>query len=279
MIYLVLAIVASMAVAVVMRLSEKHISNNISMLASNYLMCSVLAGAYAGVMQGGLSAPQGLGFAVGLGLVSGVFYLSSFMLYQWNIRVNGVTLSALFMKMGVIVSILTAICFFGEVPKAIQVAGMLIACAAILVIHLEKGSSRVTSGVGLIALFVAGGLTDAMSKVYEELGVASLKNGYLFFTFVAALVLCACVCLYKRQHMTAADFGFGLLIGIPNYFSARFLLYALSQVPAVIAYPTYSVGSIIAVMLVSRVVFGERLSRRQIIALVMILSALVLLNI
>lgn len=278
MIYLTLAIVSSMAVAVVMRLSEKHISNNISMLASNYLMCSVLAGLYAGGLWGSL-AQEGIGFAAGLGLVSGVFYLSSFMLYQWNIRVNGVTLSALFMKMGVIVSILTAICFFGEVPKALQVAGMLIACAAILVIHLEKGSSRVKSGVGLIALFIAGGLTDAMSKVYEELGVSSLKNGYLLFTFVAAFVLCVAICLYKKQKVEAADIGFGLLIGIPNYFSARFLLYALSQVPAVIAYPTYSVGSIVAVMLVSRVVFGERLSRRQIIALVMILVALVLLNV
>lgn len=278
MIYLTLAIVSSMAVAVVMRLSEKRIRNNISMLASNYLMCSVLAGLYAGGLWGGF-AQEGIGFAAGLGLVSGVFYLSSFMLYQWNIRVNGVTLSALFMKMGVIVSILTAICFFGEVPKALQVAGMLIACAAILVIHLEKGSSRVKSGVGLIALFIAGGLTDAMSKVYEELGVSSLKNGYLLFTFVAAFVLCVAICLYKKQKVEAADIGFGLLIGIPNYFSARFLLYALSQVPAVIAYPTYSVGSIIAVMLVSRVIFGERLSRRQIIALVMILAALVLLNV
>lgn len=278
MIYLILAIVSSMAVAVVMRLSEKHIRNNISMLASNYLMCSVLAGLYAGGLWGSF-AQEGIGFAAGLGLVSGVFYLSSFMLYQWNIRVNGVTLSALFMKMGVIVSILTAICFFGEVPKALQVAGMLIACAAILVIHLEKGSSRVKSGVGLIALFIAGGLTDAMSKVYEELGVSSLKNGYLLFTFVAAFALCVAICLYKKQKVEAADIGFGLLIGIPNYFSARFLLYALSQVPAVIAYPTYSVGSIIAVMLVSRVIFRERLSRRQIIALVMILSALVLLNV
>ena len=278
MIYLTLAIVSSMAVAVVMRLSEKHIRNNISMLASNYLMCSVLAGLYAGGLWGGF-AQEGIGFAAGLGLVSGAFYLFSFMLYQWDIRVNGVTLSALFMKMGVIVSILTAVCFFGEVPGALQVAGMLIACAAILVIHLEKGSSRVKSGVGLIALFIAGGLTDAMAKVYEELGVASLKNGYLLFTFVSAFVLCVAICLYKKQGLEKADLGFGLLIGIPNYFSARFLLYALSQVPAVIAYPTYSVGSIVAVMLVSRIVFGERLSRRQIIALVMILVALVLLNI
>lgn len=278
MIYLTLAIVSSMAVAVVMRLSEKHIRNNISMLASNYLMCSVLAGLYAGGLWGGF-AQEGIGFAAALGVVSGAFYLLGFMLYQWDIRVNGVTLSALFMKMGVIVSILTAVCFFGEVPGALQVAGMLIACAAILVIHLEKGSSRVKSGAGLIALFIAGGLTDAMAKVYEELGVSALKNGYLLFTFVSAFVLSVAICLYKKQGLKKADLGFGLLIGIPNYFSARFLLYALSQVPAVIAYPTYSVGSIVAVMLVSRVVFGERLSRRQIIALVMILAALVLLNI
>ncbi len=278
MIYLTLAIVSSMAVAVVMRLSEKHISNNISMLASNYLMCSVLAGLYAGGLWGSLAQP-GTGFAAALGVVSGAFYLLGFMLYQWDIRVNGVTLSALFMKMGVIVSILTAVCFFGEVPGALQVAGMLIACAAILVIHLEKGSSRVKSGVGLIALFIAGGLTDAMAKVYEELGVSALKNGYLLFTFVSAFVLSVAICLYKKQGLKKVDLGFGLLIGIPNYFSARFLLYALSQVPAVIAYPTYSVGSIVAVMLVSRVVFGERLSRRQIIALVMILVALVLLNV
>ena len=278
MIYLTLAIVSSMAVAVVMRLSEKHISNNISMLASNYLMCSVLAGLYAGGLWGSLAQP-GTGFAAALGVVSGAFYLLGFMLYQWDIRVNGVTLSALFMKMGVIVSILTAVCFFGEVPGALQVAGMLIACAAILVIHLEKGSSRVKSGVGLIALFIAGGLTDAMAKVYEELGVSALKNGYLLFTFVSAFVLSVAICLYKKQGLKKVDLGFGLLIGIPNYFSARFLLYSLSQVPAVIAYPTYSVGSIVAVMLVSRVVFGERLSRRQIIALVMILVALVLLNV
>ena len=278
MIYLILAIVSSMAVAVVMRLSEKHIRNNISMLASNYLMCSVLAGLYAGGLWGSLAQP-GPGFAAALGVVSGAFYLLGFMLYQWDIRVNGVTLSALFMKMGVIVSILTAVCFFGEVPGALQVAGMLIACAAILVIHLEKGSSRVKSGAGLIALFIAGGLTDAMATVYEELGVASLTNGYLLFTIVSAFVLSVAICLYKKQGLEKADLGFGLLIGIPNYFSARFLLYALSQVPAVIAYPTYSVGSIVAVMLVSRVVFGERLSRRQIIALVMILVALVLLNV
>ena len=43
MIYLILAVTSSMLVSVIMRVSEKYIHNNITMLASNYLMCSVLA--------------------------------------------------------------------------------------------------------------------------------------------------------------------------------------------------------------------------------------------
>ncbi len=278
MINLILAIFSSMAVAIVMRLSEKHSKNNFSMLACNYLMCTFLAMMTIGATQVG-SSQTGLSFAIGLGVINGVFYLSSLMLYQWNIRVNGVTLSALFMKMGVIVSILIAIIFFNETPQTMQIVGMTIACIAILVIHFEKGVSKVNSGFGLIMLLLGGGITDAMSKVFESLGVASMKNNFLFFTFISALVLCILLCFIKKQSFTKKDFSFGLLIGIPNYFSALFLLNALSQVPAVIAYPTYSVGSIVAVMLVSRVVFKEKLSYRQLIAMIMIMIALVLLNI
>ena len=279
MIYLILAIVSSMALAVVMRVSEKHSKNNFSMLAANYLMCSIIAVFGTGMFQGNIVSQEGFGFALGLGIINGAFYLAGLMLFQWNIRVNGVTLSALFMKMGVIVSILTAIIFFKEVPRVVQVIGMVLACIAIPVIQLEKGVGKVASGLGLVVLFVAGGITDAMSKVYEELGVAAMKNSFLFFTFISAFIFCVCLCLFKKQKLTAKDLGFGLLIGVPNYFSAYFLLHALADVPAVIAYPTYSVGTIIAVMLISRVIFKEKLSRRQLIALAMILIALVLLNV
>ena len=65
---------------------------------------------------------------------------------------------------------------------------------------------------------------------------------------------------------------------MPNYFSARFLLLSLSAVPAVIAYPSYSVGTIVLIALVGKVFFKERLSRRQLVAMGVILAALILLN-
>ena len=86
------------------------------------------------------------------------------------------------------------------------------------------------------------------------------------------------VCIARRQSLTGSDLLFGLLIGAPNYFSSRFLLLSLNDVPAVIAYPTYSVGTIVLIALLGVWLFHERLSRRQTLAMGMILAALALLN-
>ena len=66
---------------------------------------------------------------------------------------------------------------------------------------------------------------------------------------------------------------------MPNFFSARFLLLALEDVPAVIAYPSYSVATLLVVTLTGVLVFKERLRKRQWLALGLILVALVLLNV
>ena len=278
MIDLILAVVSSMLVSVIMRVSEKHIHNNISMLASNYLMCTALAAICTGTWNFFPTSTDGFPFSVGLGFISGVFYMSSFMLLQWNTKKNGIVLSSMFMKLGVMVPTLMAIAVFHEKPKMVQVLGMLLALAAILLINMEKGSGRAASGAGLVFLLIAGGMTDGMSKIYEELGVSALKNHFLLYTFIVAFALCVAVCLVKKQGLTGADLGFGLLIGIPNYGSALFLLRSLSSIPAMIAYPTYSVASIVLVTLVGVMVFKEKLSRRQGVSLAIISTALVLLK-
>ena len=67
-------------------------------------------------------------------------------------------------------------------------------------------------------------------------------------------------------------------MGIPNYFSSFFLLKALLTLPADVVYPVFSVGSILIVMTAGILFFRERLGRRQVYGLVLILGALVLLN-
>lgn len=277
MIYLILAVVSSMLVSVCMRLSEGKTKNAISVLAVNYAMCALLSVGFAGGMTL-LPRQEGLGFAVFLGAVSGAMFLCSFMLLQWNIRVNGVVLPATFMKLGVLVPTLVSVLAFGERPGLMQIGGMALALAAIVMIQQEKGGGSAKHPLGLIVLLLAGGCTDVLSKIYEEMGSPALKNHYLVYTFFIALGLCVLLAIVRRQRLTLADVGFGLLLGIPNYFSARFLLLSLADVPAIVVYPSYSVGTIVLVALVGRFAFGERLSRRQTLAVAVILAALVLLN-
>ena len=277
MLYLLLAIVSSMLVSVTMRLSEGRTRNSISMLAMNYLMCTALSACFAGTADF-FPAQEGIGFAVLLGVISGALYLGSFMLLQWNIRVNGVVLPATFMKLGVLVPTIMAIVVFREVPRAAQIVGMLLAVLAIVLVQSEKGTGRAKNAAGLVILLLGGGLTDATSKIYEEMGTPALENHFLLYTFAVALLLCALLARAKGQGLSKGDAVFGLLIGVPNYFSARFLLLSLSSVPAVAAYPTYSVGTIVLITLVGVLAFKEKISRRQALALGIILAALALLN-
>ena len=276
MINLILGILSSALISVLMRLSEKYRKNHLSMLAMNYMMCTSLAWMTCGTVN--VFAPaEGMGAAAGIGMVSGVLYLASFMLLQWNISKNGVVLSSMFMKLGVVVPTVMAMLFFGESPSAAQIAGCIAAVGAICMMQ-GGGKGEIASMAGLIVLLLSGGITDSMAKVYEAVGAAAMNNRYLLFTFAVALVLCTALCIVKKQRLTAMDALFGLAIGVPNYFSAKFLLRSLESVPAVVAYPTFSVGTIVVVTAAGILLFKEKLSRRKIIALAVILVALALLN-
>lgn len=278
MIYLLLAIISSSLISILMRTSEKYSQNNITMLAFNYLMCTVMAAFYTGSINL-IPSREGIGFSLISGLISGALYLVSFMLLKWNVHKNGVAMSATFMKLGVIVPTLLAVVIFGEMPRPVQIIGVLIALAAIFLIQYSKTGEKSRSGIGLILLLLGGGITDTMAKVYDHWGSAALESHYLFYTFFVALVLCTILAAVKKQSVKPADILFGMLIGIPNYFSAKFLLGALSAIPAVVAYPSYSAGTIITVTLAGVIFFKEKLSRRRIVAIGLILCALVLLNI
>lgn len=275
---LLLAILSSALVSITMRLSERSIKNNIAMLAVNYLMCSFLAWAYTGF---GSFFPQEMGrhTTVILGGINGVLYLAGFVLLQRNIRINGVVLSATFIKLGLLVSMAISVAFFEERPQVWQWGGFFLAVAAIVLMNYRPGEGKAGNMAGLLLLLLAGGGGDAMSKVFEELGNPAFSDHFLLITFLMALGLCLILFGISKEPAGIWEVLFGLLVGIPNFFSAKFLLGALKDIAAVIVYPVYSVSTILAVTITGILVFRERLEKKQWLALGMILVALVLLNI
>lgn len=278
MIYLVLAIASSAMISVIMRISARTVRGNISMLATNYLICLLLGAFYAGFH---LLPVRSEGFSVtaAMGAFNGILYLAGFMLLQHNTRKNGLVLSSVFMKLGLLVPIVLSVFLFAEIPTGMQCIGFVLAVGAIIMINYEKGTSFSGSKLPLVLLLLAGGSADAMSKVFEVYGPAVHADLFLFYTFVSAFLLCIVLILRKKERPDKYALLFGALIGIPNFFSAKFLLMALNHLPAVIVYPTFSVATILVVTLAGVCLFKEKLRKLQWAALALILAALILLNI
>lgn len=278
MIYLILAIVSSALVSIVMRVSGKYVKGNYGILAVNYIICSAIAAFLSGVTNL-FPRVEGIEFTLRLGIVTGFLYLAGLLLIKINISKNGVVLSTIFQKLGLLVQLFISIAFFGEKPGVIQIIGIVLCLAAVVFINFEKEQTAIQFKLGLVLILIASGLCDGMSKVHEELGNGALSEHFLFYTFTVALLLCIILIIVQKEKVGLPELGFGILLGIPNFCSCRFLLKALQDVAAVIAFPTFSVATVVVVTLSGLLIFKERLSKKQWLSMGMILVALVLLNI
>ena len=288
MIYLILAIASSSLISIFMRLSENHIKNEMGMFMASYALCAALA---VGFMD--KSAPQLLlgthdqHLTVILGIITGAFFLGGFLFLKYNMKYNGIVLSSTFIKLGVLIPTIMAIVVFGEVLSVLQIVGIAIAIAAIIIINFEKephGSNSIGESkngnkkILLLVLLLLGGLGDSMSNIFEKLGPDSGKDGFLLLTFFTAFVITIAIVILGKKKLCKADLLFGLLVGVPNYFSARFLLASLGSLEAVIVYPTYSVGTMVVVTIVGVIAFREKISKQKGLALGLIAVAIALLN-
>ncbi len=279
MISLCLAVLSSSLVSIVMRLSSNKVTHNLGMLTMNYIVCALLAGVFGGFRGAfDLGDPQ-TGMTLALGTVNGALYLAGFVLMQMNIRKNGVVLSSIFQKLGLLVTLVISVVFYREIPDYLQSAGFGLAIAAIVLMNYQKGAANVGSRMGLIGMLLACGMADAMSKIFTESGVSDLEGQFLFYTFAVAMGLCFVGMIINGQKIGLQEAVFGTMIAVPNFFSSKFLLGALEALSAVIVYPVFSVGTILTVTLAGVLVFRERMTKQQWIGIAVILVALVLLNI
>lgn len=278
MLYLLLAIISSTLISICMRASERHITNQMGMFAANYATCCVLSIVYS--ERGSFGGTESSFSPILLcGVISGMLYLGNFIFLKYNMQKNGIVLSSTFMKLGVLIPTVMAILVFKEVPKGTQVLGTVIAVVAIVIFNFEKEAMKDgRHKYLLILLLLLSGITDSMAKVYEQMGDVSGTDYYLLMTFAVAFLLAVVLAFREQSGIHVKDIAYGLLIGVPNYYSARFLLKALGSVSAVLVYPLYSVATIILVTVAGLIIFKEQLSKQKAIALSLVLLAITLLN-
>ena len=274
---LILSILSSTLIALILRVGSARVPDPLGMLLANYLVCTGLGVFYTDFQ---IYLPQAAGYfpMLGMSLLNGAIYLGAFVMYQKVTLKSGIVLSSIFMKLGLLVPMVLSVFLFREYPNGVQILGFVLAVASIFLINYSKDAAKSSLNFGLILLLLLGGSADAMTKVYQVLGAAALSNQFLFFTYGTAMVLCGGLMILRKGQFGWQECLYGGLIGIPNFFCTKFMLAALNTVPAVVAYPTFSVSTMLLVTLVGIGLFREKLNKHQWCALGIILISLALLN-
>lgn len=295
--YLILAVLSSALMAIILKIFSTEGENRYSILMGNYLAC---------VIVGFLSLPEKSlilrmdGITLICSVIGGFLFTAGLVSMQIGIRINGAALTAAFARLGLIVPLMLSIFTFRERPGILQIAGILLVLAALWVISSQpdereqagrretgrpeesERSDRANIPVLLMTLLMCGA-SDAMAKVYEQVGERAKDELYYMCIFLTAFLI-TCVLAYHEYRKTGKKVSgrmmlAGLAVGIPNYYSSFLLLKALVHLPAFIVYPCFSTGAILVVTLASALLLHEKLNRNKLAGLVLIMAALVLLNI
>jgi len=278
MAYLLLSILASVSNALVIKRSEMHRHDRIVVMAVNYVLAWGLTTAHWAWSGGGW--PSAVTWM--LGAVGGLFYAGALLLMMVAIATTGLARAAVAMRMSVVWPVLLSLVGFGEVPTPFQAAGIVLALAAVALLTLRgRLAARLPAEQGgwvVLALFVVGGGSGVTLKLFTELGPPAERGALLPVVFGAAAVLCCTIQAVRRTPLRAGDAGSGLLFGTGNVFSNSFLLWALAEVPGVLAFPINNAGVMLLATLAGVLVWRERPGARGYVAVALAALAIVLMR-
>ncbi len=276
--YLLLAILVSSLFPISFRIFENFKFDSKATIILNYLFGSIFM-----LMIFLLSFKGSINFfpflsAFLLGFPTGIIFYLCLILYQQNISKNGLSLSALFMKIALIIPIILSIIIFLERPTTYQYIGILLALIAIMILN---GGFKQIKGVtkGLLLLFLLSGIGDFINKIYEECFDMTYQQIFISSTFLTACILGYFI--DKKQvkgKFNKINIIAGIFIGICNSLSTFFIIKTFTVMYASTAMVLLNISIILFISIVGILFFKERLKRNEFYAFIISVISIILIS-
>lgn len=277
MIFLAGAIAANLCMTFLMKYSESNNGNRYALNIWNYLAGMIFSFFLLEDKSQILWLGDG-GITLGIGVINGILYVAGLVLIQISIVRNGAPLSSTFNRLGVLIPTILSAIFFLEIPGIVQMFGLLLAIAAIIYMNGGSREDLPSFRLGLILIFISGGLGDFTNKIYSMYYDSTAQKYFIMYTFFFAMLVSIIMFILDKGKMSLQDAIIGICVGVPNQLTTLLILQASMRLPAFIVYPTYSAGIIIFVNIINYLVYQEKLSKRQYIATTLIGIAIVCIN-
>ena len=284
MIYLILAILFSTGVFVAMRLFERFKLDNHQALMWNY----VFASGTGFLMCKQIDTPTQLVNEpwFGLSLVTGFWFIFTYLLMTASTQRSGVTITSLSSKLSVVLPTLAGVILFGEKLNFVATMGIVLALVALgLVVGGGKDLSNNTNKTNWllpILIFFGTGIGDILMKFTEQRNQADDMSFMIAFIYFIALLFGIVIVAYdlirgKSKWQWKSAIG-GIGLGIINYFSTSCVYQAMRCFDNVVLYPIYNIGVVSLTALTGWLLFKEKLNWKNYLGLAIAIIAVILIT-
>lgn len=230
--------------------------------AVNYILAGLMAAVWV-LARGGAD----LGWAGGVyGGLNGVVYFVAYFFLIYGIKHSGIAGTGAIAQLSVLVPIVAAVFVWREYPTRMQLTGMTIAGAAIVLMDARKNmAGEVVGGLlwRLLAFFVLVGGSRLFAKAFAEVGAPEEKAFYVLMVYVVSGAASVALLLRHGKMPSLGELGWAGVVGACNMIQVTFLLKSLEELPAAVVFPVSACGGLILTAVVAVTLLGERLTTRM----------------
>lgn len=270
MIYILIASLFSISIANFLSIVSKKNINFLVLFAGNYL-CAFLLSMIGNTHFWEISYNVDFLLSVFLGIM----FVLNFVVYSRNVQINGVSISVSIMRISLIIPLLFSVLIHKEILNSMTSLSILLTLT--VSIFLAKADKKI-SIFQLILLFLISGFTEYIFKLHNSIRIIPDQN-FLSFLFISALIFCMILIIVKKIKFDKLSFLYGLLLGLPNYYTSFFFMKGLNQLDAVICYPLNASLIILGSYISDRYLWKNKFSLRQRLLYFSLIISIIFLNI
>ena len=216
-------------------------------------------------------------FSFVLSLVFGSSIVLSQLLEAHAMKRGPVSMTALIYSLGLIFPIIYGSIFLSEEISLMQLLGMALALFSLYFIVNPEKSGKINLlwlSLAIAASFCAG-MNGIIQKVHQNSEYRSELYPFIFLSLLFAAVF-SLVCAFltadksgnNSEKKPKLDLRFILAGGIAIALVNILNLILAGKIEAVIQFPAYNIGGMILTVIGGRLIFGEKMSKNQIVGLV-----------
>ncbi len=214
-----------------------------------------------------------------LGTLYGIFLCISMYTGFNALALGPIALTSMIGSFSLIIPLVFGIFIWGESLSIFNFLGILLLSTSIILLNFkkEKGISAKWS-VYVFSTLIANGICSIIQKYHQIYFPSKFRCEFMVYAFLCVLIIMVISSKSKPITITSSFCTEGLLAGIMNSGANYIVLYLAAIEKASVLFPIISVTNVIAVFIIGRILFKERLNLLQISGLVFGIISILLIN-